>query len=115
MLGYASTASLDLVDSDYDDYIVDTNYEGLDHFDIRRTGSNGFEADKFQLSNSTSFTYSVNKDVRYEIFDEVDIYTFFREDNGDISMVAGLNRTLDAVALCLSAVVMGASVASWLV
>jgi hypothetical protein len=43
----ASAGTLDLIDADYDDYIIDTDYEGMDHFDMRRTGSNGFEADKF--------------------------------------------------------------------
>ena len=111
----ASAGTLDLIDADYDDYIIDTDYEGMDHFDMRRTGSNGFEADKFQLSNSTSYAYSTNLDIRYEVFDEVDIYTFFRTESGSISTVMGMARTLDAVALAMSAVVMSASVMSWLV
>lgn len=49
------------------------------------------------------------------MFDEVDIYTFFRTESGGISTVSGMARTLDAVALAMSAVVMSASVMSWLV
>ena len=67
------------------------------------------------IANSTSYAYSTNLDIRYDVFDEVDIYTFFRTESGSISTVSGMARTLDAVALAMSAVVMSASVMSWLV
>ena len=97
MVGKCEAGTLDLINSDYDDYIIDTNYEGMDHFDLRRTGANGFIADKYMLSNSTSYTYTVNKDIRYDILDEVDIWTFFRGPQGAITMLEGLNRTLGAM------------------
>lgn len=54
------------------------------------------------LSNSTSYTYSVNKDIRYEIGDEVNIYTFYRYSNGTVTSESALYRTLDSYGLVTS-------------
>lgn len=82
VLSDAEAGTLDLMSGDYDDYIIDSIYTGMDHYDIRRTGANGFEADKFMLEESTSYNYSLNDDIRFEINDEVDIYTLFRSSGG---------------------------------
>lgn len=80
----AENGTLDLTSSDYDSYQISTIYEGMDQFVIRKTGANGFEADKLMLNNSTAYNYLLNKDLRYNLFDKVDIYTFYRNDNGTI-------------------------------
>ena len=58
------------------------------------------------LSNSTSYTYSVNKDIRYEIGDEVNIYTFYRYSNGTVTSESALYRTLDSYGLVTSSLLL---------
>ena len=89
--------TLDLQDGNSDDYIRDTLFDGMEYFKIKKTGANGFEADKFMISNSTSYNYDLNQDIRFNIGDEVDIFTFFRESDGAITANHGLRRTLSAV------------------
>jgi hypothetical protein len=62
----ASSGTLDLLKAQYDSNILSTSFLGLEYYDIRRTGANGFEANKFQLKATTSLTYSINEDLRYE-------------------------------------------------
>ena len=50
----------------------------MEYFKVKKTGANGFEADKFMISNSTSYNYDLNQDIRFNVGDEVDIFTFFR-------------------------------------
>jgi hypothetical protein len=77
----------------------------MDQYVIRKTGANGFEADKLMLADSTANNYALNKDIRYDIFDKVDIYTFFRSADGTISQENALQRTLSGVTLSAAAAV----------
>lgn len=106
----AEAGTLDLMSGDYDGFIIDSIYKGMNHFDVRRTGANGFEADKFMLGESTSYSYSLNDDIRFEVGDEVDIYTLFRSSSGTMTGVSGLNRTLNAVGVLVSSLVLSATV-----
>ncbi len=38
--------TLDLTDESYDDYAITSIYEGMSYYTIKRTGANGFEANK---------------------------------------------------------------------
>ena len=84
-----------MFDGNSDSYIRDTIFDGMEYFKIKRTGSNGFEADKFMLKNSTSYNYNINQDIRFAVNDEVDIFTFYRNVDGSIESKQGLRRTLD--------------------
>lgn len=84
------SGTLDLTDESYDDYAISTIYEGMAYYTIKRTGANGFEANKLQLNEATAYTYTVNKDIRYNIQDEVDIWTFFKDSDGTITMQSAM-------------------------
>ena len=92
------TASLDLTDSQYDAYIMNdiSILEGLQYWTITRTGANSFQANKFQMMNTTAWNYNVNEDLRYEKGDRVDLWTLFKNSTGHIIMEDAMNRTLDA-------------------
>ncbi len=40
------SGTLDLTDDSYDDYAITSIYEGMAYYTIKRTGANGFEANK---------------------------------------------------------------------
>ena len=54
--------TLDLTESQYDSYIMNDNsiLEGLQYWHITRTGANSFQANKFQIANTTAWNYNVN-------------------------------------------------------
>ena len=102
----ANAGTLDLYDGNSDSYMISSIYKGMDEFDMVKNGANGFEADKFMVSNSTSYNYALNLDIRFEVGDEVDIFTFFKSSTGTVTGLQGLNRTLNAVGIASASIVL---------
>lgn len=103
----AAAGSLDLFSSTFDTYDTSTTiYQGMSYFDIAKTGANGFESDKFMISNSTSYNYDLNLDIRYELGDEVDIYTFFKDSAGTVTGQSAMRRTLNAINMASAGLVL---------
>ena len=75
----------DLVASDNDANKKTGDLSGLEYYQIFTTGLNNFVANKFMLKELEALNYTVYKDIRFEVGDTVDIYSFWREANGTVT------------------------------
>lgn len=75
---------LDLTDYEHEHYIVESDTEGFDVFQFQRLGKSGYRANKFMLNEASQYSYQNNKDLRYDVGDEVTLYSIFKYENGTI-------------------------------
>ena len=76
--------ALDLTDYETEQYIVESDTVSFNVFQFKRNGKSGYVANKFMLSESDQYSYTDNLDIRYEVDDEVTLYSLFKYENGTI-------------------------------
>ena len=89
------SSPLDLLSSDYDSYMIDQWYYGLQQYFIRLASSNSIVADKFQHADVNNESQWANvDDYRFRAGETVSLYRMQMSSGGSISWDWSEDRTL---------------------